>query len=166
MIHHAWIALGGNQGDSLHILKSAREDIHHHAQCTVIQSSLLYQTPPLGPQHQPDYLNAVLAIQTNLHPKQLLACLQSIENKHGRIRKQHWGQRTLDLDILAFNQCCLNTASLTLPHAEMHKRQFVLKPLCDIDSNWHHPHMNQTASMLLQQLLDTGEAPLPKGIQW
>jgi len=166
MKHQAWIAIGGNQGDVLKNFHSAYQHIHHHAQCSIQACSKIYQTPPLGPANQPDYFNAVLWISTSFHPKTLLAFLQSIEKQHGRIRQQRWGARTLDLDILAFNQLCLNTPNLILPHPEMHKRQFVLKPLCDIDANWHHPLMNQTANTLLQQLIKLGESPLPTGITW
>ncbi len=166
MKHQAWIAIGGNQGDVLKNFLSAYQHIHHHSQCRIKACSKIYQTPPLGPANQPDYFNAVLWIATSFHPKTLLTFLQSIEKQHGRIRQQHWGARTLDLDIVAFNQLCLNTPNLILPHPEMHKRQFVLKPLCDIDSNWHHPLMNQTADALLQQLIKLGESPLPTGTAW
>ena len=166
MKHQAWIAIGGNQGNVLENFQSARHQINIHPHCNVKQSSLLYQTSPLGPKGQADYLNAVLSISSSLSPETLLKLLQSIEDQHGRIRQQHWGPRTLDLDILGFDQLCLNTLTLTLPHPEMHKRQFVLKPLCDIDSNWHHPHMKQTATTLLQQLIDDGEPILSEGRKW
>ncbi|MDQ6967178.1 MAG: 2-amino-4-hydroxy-6-hydroxymethyldihydropteridine diphosphokinase [Mariprofundaceae bacterium] len=163
---HVWVALGGNQGDVYNCFKSARKSIAKHPSCELLQSSLLYQTPPLGSVGQADYLNAVIAISTYLEPLDLLQVLQNIEHAHGRIRQEHWGARTLDLDILAYDNLHLQSNILTLPHSQLHVRQFVLRPLCDIAPLWLHPSLRKNASELLQSLLDSGEEPLENGSLW
>lgn len=163
---HAWIALGGNEGNVYSCFKSARRSIDKRSDCKQLESSLLYQTPPLGPAGQADYLNAVITISTYLKPLDLLRVLQDIEHLHGRIRQEHWGPRTLDLDILAYDDLHLQSKTLSLPHSQLHLRQFVLKPLCDIAPQWLHPSMGKSASQLLQSLLDSGEEPLENGSLW
>ncbi len=163
---HAWIALGGNQGDVRSAFNSARKSLVEHPDCKLLQSSLLYQTPPLGPAGQADYLNAVVSINTYLEPLKLLRALQDIEHIHGRVRHEHWGARTLDLDILAYDDLHLQSSILTLPHSQLQVRQFVLRPLCDIAAQWLHPSIKKNASELLQSLLDSGEEPLESGSPW
>ncbi len=165
-IKNIFIAFGGNLGDVESNFRSARSDIDQLDDTSVISSSLLYRTPPIGPAGQPDYCNAVIVIESTLEPLELLDALQDIETRHHRIRAEHWGPRTLDLDIIAMNSMSITTDRLTIPHAQMQHRQFVLQPLCDIDTNWQHPLLNRTAIQLLQTLLDTGETALPKGIVW
>jgi len=89
----------------------------------------LFQSPPMGPQDQPDYLNAVALLETELGPERLLDGLQAIEDQHGRLRSRHWGERTLDLDILLYGDRQINTARLTVPHIGLAEREFVLYPL-------------------------------------
>jgi len=163
---HAWVALGGNLGDVYSCFKSARKNISEHPYCSLIQSSLLYQTPPLGPAGQADYLNAAIAINTYLEPLDLLHLLQNIEHAHGRTRHEHWGARTLDLDILAYDNLYLQSNILNLPHSQLPTRQFVLRPLCDIAPKWLHPSLKKNASELLQSLLDSGEEALENGSLW
>jgi len=132
----------------------------------VTKSSRLYRTPPLGPAGQPDYLNAVIAIETTITPQTLLEVLQGIENISGRVRGKRWGARTLDLDIISFNGVQIESDTLVLPHPEMHRRQFVLRPLCDLAANWQHPRLGISAADMLQELLQAGEAPLTEGKSW
>ena len=165
-INNIFIALGGNLGDVHANFRSARNAINQLADTSVIKSSLLYRTPPIGPAGQADYYNAVIAIESALEPLALLDALQDIEAKHHRIRAEHWGPRTLDLDIIAIDSMLIATERLIIPHAQMQHRQFVLRPLCDIDTNWQHPLLHKTAEQLLQTLLDRGETALPKGIVW
>jgi len=164
--HQAWIALGGNLGDVESYFQAARGTLDQHQSCQVCATSLLYQTPAIGPAGQADYLNTVIAINTQLTPESLLQLLQNIENQHGRVRQEHWGARTLDLDIIAYDALALRSEKLNLPHHEMQNRQFVLKPLCDIAPNWQHPTMQQTAQQLLKDCLDTGEQALTDGRSW
>ncbi|MEE9451383.1 MAG: 2-amino-4-hydroxy-6-hydroxymethyldihydropteridine diphosphokinase, partial [Gammaproteobacteria bacterium] len=122
------------------------------ADCTVIKSSRLYQSPPLGPQDQPDFINAVVKIHTSTLPHDLLNLLLAIENKHGRIRQQHWGARTLDLDILLYGDQCINDPNLTIPHPEMLKRHFVLAPLREIEPDLVLPDGKKLALRLKDML--------------
>lgn len=162
----AYIALGGNIGNVRQCFIKARAGLDALPGSRVSTSSLLYRTPPLGPPGQPDYLNAVVALVTCLPPLTLLDALQQIETRHGRERGRRWAARTLDLDIVAIDALCLEEERLQLPHPLMQKRQFVLRPLCDIASSWQHPHLGKTAVTLLQELLAEGEPPLPKGEKW
>jgi len=161
-----FIALGGNIGDVPAHFRAARNRIEALPQTHVLQSSLLYQTPPLGPPGQPDYCNAVIELASTLAPLDLLNALQKIEVKLGRIRAEHWGARTLDLDIIAIGREIIDSDRLIVPHPLMQHRQFVLRPLCDIAPNWQHPRLDKTAIALLNTLLQTGESTLPKGIAW
>jgi len=163
----AWIALGGNMGDVAANFHSARNSIEQLRCMHVVASSLLYRTPPLGQPGQPDYCNAVIAVESELEPLDLLSALQQIETLHGRIRMERWGARTLDLDIIAIGDNIIDTDDrLSVPHPHMHNRQFVLRPLCDIAPNWQHPRLGKTATALLDALLEAGESALEKGIAW
>ncbi|MDQ6999698.1 MAG: 2-amino-4-hydroxy-6-hydroxymethyldihydropteridine diphosphokinase [Mariprofundus sp.] len=165
-MNNVFIAFGGNLGDVLSNFRSARQNIARLEGIHVTRSSLLYRTPPLGPAGQPDYLNAMIAAESELKPLALLTALQTIETQHGRIRAEHWGARTMDLDIIAMDSLVIDDERLSIPHPQMHHRQFVLRPLCDIEPNWQHPNLNKTASQLLNALLLAGEAALPQGIAW
>jgi 2-amino-4-hydroxy-6-hydroxymethyldihydropteridine diphosphokinase len=162
----AFIALGGNIGDVRASFTSARQALNALPDARLAASSLLYRTPALGPVGQPDYLNAVIAIETTMQPEALLDALQGIERDHGRVRDERWGPRTLDLDLLAIDALIIDSKRLILPHARLHERQFVLRPLCDIAPDWLHPRLRASASLLLQKLLTAGEASLPAGKQW
>ncbi len=163
---HAYIALGGNLGDVLTTFVKARKELHALPSIRVSASSLLYCTAPLGPDGQADYLNTVVAIETSMTPLALLEILQGIENRAGRVRAERWGPRTLDLDIISFNDMQLESDVLTLPHAHMHRRQFVLRPLCDLDANWQHPRLRKSARALLNEILQGNEKPLAEGDAW
>ena len=136
----AYIGLGSNLGSqSRGIHKTPRDQINDaietmskNPDISLIAISSYYQTSAIGPGEQPDYINAAIKIKTNLDPYLLLDILQIIENQQGRIRKERWGARTLDLDILVYDQCTENTQKLILPHPRMHERAFVLAPLADI----------------------------------
>lgn len=128
----AFIGLGANLGQPAATLASAVHALHQTAGCTVQAVSSLYASAPLGPPGQPPYLNAVAAVLTTLTPHALLAALHAIEAAHGRERLVRWGARTLDLDLLLFGRDCIATADLTVPHAELSARNFVLVPLCEL----------------------------------
>jgi len=163
----ALVAMGGNQGDVEATFVAARDALNRLPETRVIASSLLYQTQPLGPQDQPDYMNAVVALETKYGASPLLAAMQQIELEHGRVRTgDRWGPRTLDLDLLTYNGVLTESEALTLPHPEMQNRQFVLRPLCDIAPNWQHPRLGRSAIELLDDLLESGLAPLAKGREW
>lgn len=128
----AYIGLGSNLENPLQQIKTAINDLQSLADINIVSVSSLYQSPPMGPADQPDYINAVLVLETSLNPHQLLDALQSVEQLHGRVRKRHWGERTLDLDILLYDDQILDDERLKIPHPGMHERAFVLYPLAEI----------------------------------
>lgn len=133
----AWIGLGsnlGNQsGDSRQILCDAVQALR---QLGVLQVSALFASAPMGPQDQPDYLNAVVCVETDLLPYELLAQLQAIEQEAGRQRIRHWGERTLDLDILLMQGVQMAAADLVIPHVGLMQRSFVVQPLLDLQADF------------------------------
>jgi len=129
----AYIGLGSNLSDPQAQILSAVAKLKQLEHCVVSQVSALYFSRPMGPQDQPDYMNAVVAIETSLSAIELLEQLQNIEKKAGRVRKDdRWGARVLDLDILLFDQQLINTERLTVPHYGLKQREFVLLPLAEI----------------------------------
>ncbi len=127
-----YLGLGSNLNNPVQQLISATEEVANLKDVTAVALSPLYGSRPVGPQDQPDYVNAVMRIKTRLPPQDLLKQLQGIENTHARLRLQRWGARTLDLDILLYNNQIIDLPDLTIPHPELAKRAFVLYPLADI----------------------------------
>ncbi|MEB7888272.1 2-amino-4-hydroxy-6-hydroxymethyldihydropteridine diphosphokinase [Hafnia alvei] len=146
-----YIALGSNLANPLHQVQSALNALAELPQTTLIATSSLYRTPPLGPQDQPDYLNAVVALDTDLSAENLLDHTQKIELEHGRVRKdERWGPRTLDLDILLFGDEIINTERLTVPHYDMKNRQFMLYPLAEIAPELRFPSGESLQTVIAQ----------------
>ncbi|MBK5074506.1 2-amino-4-hydroxy-6-hydroxymethyldihydropteridine diphosphokinase [Budviciaceae bacterium CWB-B4] len=144
-----FIALGSNLNQPLAQVEAALNAIKQIPQTHLIACSPLYRTKPLGPQDQPDYLNAVVELETQLSAEHLLDATQAIELNQGRERKEHrWGPRTLDLDILLFGNQTINTPRLTVPHYDMHNRGFMLYPLADIAPDLIFPDGSTLASLL------------------
>lgn len=134
-----YIGLGANLGDATATLKSAVAALRTLADSRVIAVSRLYRSAPLGPAGQPDYFNAALLLETTLTPHALLAALQAIENEHGRVREVRWGARTLDLDLLLYGRDEIATVDLVVPHPELAARNFVVRPLLDINTQLSLP---------------------------
>ncbi|WP_439234374.1 2-amino-4-hydroxy-6-hydroxymethyldihydropteridine diphosphokinase [Lonepinella koalarum] len=128
----AYIALGSNLNQPVQQLDSALNAMANLPQTQILAVSSFYCSKPLGPQDQPDYINAVAKIETTLEPIALLDALQQIELEQGRVRLRHWGERTLDLDILLYDQLVIKSERLTIPHYDMHNREFVIAPLYEI----------------------------------
>lgn len=129
----AYIALGSNLASPLEQVNAALKAIADIPDSRIVAVSSFYRTPPLGPQDQPDYLNAAVALDTALTPEELLNHTQRIERQQGRERKaERWGPRTLDLDIMLFGDEVINTERLTVPHYDMKNRGFMLWPLFEI----------------------------------
>jgi 2-amino-4-hydroxy-6-hydroxymethyldihydropteridine diphosphokinase len=130
----AIVALGGNLGDVRATFGSAIADICGLAQARLLARSSDYATPPWGEEQQPPFVNACIEIETALAPQALLTVLQAVERKFGRDRSQErrWGPRTLDLDLIAYDDLTLQTEALTLPHPRILERAFVLVPLAEI----------------------------------
>ena len=135
-----FVGLGSNLDDPIHQIQSALTELAEHPYITLVDQSSLYQSEPVGPEGQPDYINAVAEIRTQLNPFQLLDALQQIETAHQRVRLEHWGPRTLDLDLLLYGEITLNTERLIVPHPFMIERNFVLRPLADLDSELTLPN--------------------------
>ncbi len=149
-MERVFIGLGGNQGDSLGILRQAVVQIHGLPNTSVVAASSYYQSPAWGGVEQTDFLNAVLELRTQYTPEELLEQLLNIERQHGRNRalEQHWGPRRLDCDILLFGQRVLHSESLTIPHPRMVARAFVLVPLAEIDVSLPVPGLGRVQSLL------------------
>lgn len=132
MSNITYIGLGSNLGDSRQILTEAVQKLATLGQ---VQTSKLYQSPPMGPQDQPNYLNAVVRLDTELEALALLDELQRFEQESGRVRLRHWGERTLDLDLLIYADASIQNERLTVPHVGVLERDFVVIPLLDLDAN-------------------------------
>lgn len=128
----AYLGLGSNLDQPRRQVLKAITELQQWPGITVTKHSALYQTQPVGPQDQPDFINAAVEIDTDLSPQALLVACQALEQQHGRVRQRHWGERTLDIDILLYGDVQLDTPALTIPHPRMHEREFVLRPLADI----------------------------------
>ena len=131
------MALGSNLGDRARHLQAAREALAALPDTALISSSAVEETAPLGGMDQPPYLNQMVLLETSLTPRALLGALQSIEKEQGRRRTQHWGARTLDLDIVRFGDRQVAEEDLIIPHPELFNRDFWLRELAEIES--HEP---------------------------
>jgi 2-amino-4-hydroxy-6-hydroxymethyldihydropteridine diphosphokinase len=155
----AYVALGGNLGDRHDNLERATQALAQTPGVRLLARSSLYETAPVGgPAGQPAYLNAVVAIETDLSPEDVLARCAQIEANLGRVREVKDGPRTIDLDLLLFGSQTRDTAELTLPHPRLHERLFVLEPLAEIAPGAVHPRLGMTVAHLRAKLL--GVAPL------
>lgn len=127
-----YIGLGSNLDNPVDQLRQALEALARLPLSHLVSASSLYATPPVGPQDQPDFINAVAALDTRLSPLALLDQLQALEQRHRRRRQRHWGPRTLDLDLLLYGRQTYATPRLRVPHSHMHERAFVLVPLHEL----------------------------------
>lgn len=152
------IALGSNLGNSEQTIETALARLNRDGMRLGMRSQL-YKTAPVGPP-QPDYINACAVFHTTLSPEQVLQVLLETEASLGRIRRERWGPRTLDLDLLFYGDRVIDTPSLTVPHPRMHERAFVLVPLAEIAPDWQHPVQQRTAKDLLGQVETAGVFPL------
>ena len=128
----AYIGRGSNLEAPAEQINTALIDLQSLPATQLLKTSSLYASPPMGPQDQPDYINAVALLDTSLAAHELLDALQAIEQKHGRQRKRHWGERTLDLDILLYGQQMIEDERLSVPHPGLTQRAFVVYPLLEI----------------------------------
>lgn len=149
------IALGSNLGDSLAILQAAIETLDRIPGIEVIIVSSWYQTKAIGPP-QPDYVNGCILVQAQQEPHSLLEILLNIEKKFGRTRQERWGPRTLDLDLLLYDDLILETATLQIPHPRIRERAFVLIPLAEIAPKWVEPVSGKTIEELVKAVDCTG----------
>ena len=153
-----YLALGTNLGDREANLSRARELLS--AEVTIIQASPIYVTPPWGYEDQPDFLNQVLEVQTELEPRSLLHYLKRLESKMGRTKTFRNGPRLIDIDILFYGQRVIRGSKLAIPHPRLHERAFVLIPLNDIAPGFVHPVLNLTVEVMLSNIDAKGVHPL------
>jgi len=153
--HTAYIALGSNMGDREAHLRFAVSELERASGDRVARLSRFINTAPYGNTEQDDFLNGCLELETLLTPHELLELLHEIENKAGRERAERWGPRTLDLDIIFYDDVVISGDTLRIPHAEAHLRDFVLRPLRDIAPNKLHPVLKKTVAELFDAL-ETG----------
>ena len=149
----AVLALGSNLGNSAEILSSAAEALNEVSE--IIAFSSFYQTRPVGGPTQPDFLNAVIIIETNLEPEELLLVAQAIEGAHGRERNENtviWGPRFLDIDLIKCDEMLIDSLDLTIPHPRAHEREFVLRPWNEIDPAATLPGLGA-----ISRLLESGQ---------
>lgn len=150
--HDVIIALGSNMGDREGYLNGAVEKLNAVRGCRVKKVSDFIETPPYGVTDQADFLNGCLEMETLMYPHELLDELHRIEKEAGRERIIRWGPRTLDLDIIFYDDMILQDDDLCIPHVEMHKREFVLKPLCGIAPYKRHPVTGKTVKEMLDEV--------------
>lgn len=155
MLTEVYVGVGSNLSNPLAQVKHAIKTLAEHQYCLETESSRLYGSKPVGPQDQPDYVNAVVKFHTPLRPHDLLDLLQSIENEQGRVRNRKWGERTLDLDLLLYGQAQICSPRLTVPHPHMQERSFVLHPLVELN-----PDLQLPTGQSLQQLANQVEFDL------
>jgi 2-amino-4-hydroxy-6-hydroxymethyldihydropteridine diphosphokinase len=144
----AYVGLGSNQADPLDQVRRALFELDQLPRTRRAAHSPLYRSAPVGPADQPDFINAVAALDTELDADALLSELQAIELAHARVRVRHWGPRTLDLDLLLYDDLRRNDPRLTLPHPHLHERVFVLRPLYTIAPDLHIPGHGSVAELL------------------
>jgi len=155
--HKAFIALGSNLGQPTDNLLSALQALNEDSRWQLLAYSSLYGSKPMGPQDQPDYVNAVCSVTTELTAAELLQALHDIEDAFGRKRIRHWGERTLDLDLLLFGEQQHHSEKLKVPHPGLYERNFVLFPLAEIAPDKLLPNgstLKQQAEALTEDGLD------------
>lgn len=150
--HTVYIAMGSNMGDKQGYLEMAVEELNRLPLAQVRKVSEFYVTPPYGVTDQEDFLNGCLELRTLLTPRELLDAIHEIEKQAGRERLVHWGPRTLDLDIIFYDDLVLEEEDFCIPHVEMHKREFVLQPLHDIAPYKRHPVYGKTVREMLEDV--------------
>lgn len=149
-----FLALGSNLGDRNKNLRNAIDALRSHPGIRVTKESSFYDTEPVGGPDQGRFLNAVVRIRTTLEPEELLNAVLGIENDLGRVRREHWGPRTIDIDILTLEDLVYVSPALSIPHPLMHEREFVLRPLLEIAPDFKHPVFGTTGADLLNVCLD------------
>ena len=152
MLSEAYIGIGSNLGESKAQCETAIRALNYLPKTSVVNRSSLYRTEPLGIKNQNWFINAVVEIETSLEPFALLKALLDIEMQMGRVRKEKWGSRVIDLDLLLYDDKIIHQPGLQIPHPEIHNRAFVLVPLCEIRQEAIHPLLNKTAVQMLEAL--------------
>jgi 2-amino-4-hydroxy-6-hydroxymethyldihydropteridine diphosphokinase len=152
--HHAYIGFGSNLGNRLRNCKNAIGALAALPPCSLLKTSSFYETSPVGLVEQPAFINGVVLLETAEDAHWLLRQMLQIENTFGRIRTLKWGPRSIDLDLLFFDDQIINTPELSVPHPSVHERRFVLEPLYEVAPNFHHPSLRKSVADLRNDLQD------------
>jgi dihydroneopterin aldolase / 2-amino-4-hydroxy-6-hydroxymethyldihydropteridine diphosphokinase len=162
--HLATVGLGSNLGNREALLSEAVKHLEAPGGNRLIKASSVYETEPFGKVDQDWFLNGVVQMETSLDMKAFFHLLQDVETRLGRERKEHWGPRTLDLDLLFFDNVVFSDHELTLPHPGIPARRFVLEPLLEISPDLIHPSLGKTVRELLQETRDACKANRLAGV--
>ncbi len=157
-----YAGLGGNIGNPGATLRSATTALQRESGIRVVRASPVYRNPPIGPQDQPAFMNGVLELESTLEPRALLDVFLKTELVFGRVRKERWGPRVLDLDILFHGDSVIELPGLSVPHPHAHERAFVLQPLCDLNPHLVHPIVRRTVADLLSLVDASSMEPVPE----
>jgi 2-amino-4-hydroxy-6-hydroxymethyldihydropteridine diphosphokinase len=157
MQYTAYIAVGSNIGNPLQNCIEAVHKISKNDSIKITSKSSFYQTSPIGNIKQEWFVNSAIKINTSLAPDNLLCYLLGIETEMGRVRKEKWGPRIIDLDLLFYDSLILNREKITIPHPEIQKRNFVLMPMCEIAENFVHPNLKKSIKTLLKESKDNSK---------
>jgi len=148
-LNQVFIGIGSNKNHPYFRIYSVLRQINRLKSTFIVKKSSLYKTKPLGPQSQPNFINAVIEIKTNLDPHELLNELQSLEKRHNRKKTKKWGPRSIDLDILIYNKIIMDSKNLIIPHPGLEYREFVLIPLYEITGyGYEIPKYGKVASLI------------------
>ena len=149
----AFIGAGANLGEPVRQLRQAQEQLEKASGVKFLGASSFYRTQPVGPVEQPPFVNAVFCARTcEIGPRELLSLLLDIEQEMGRVRKERWGPRVIDLDLIFYGEEVINEQGIKVPHPRLHERRFVLAPLAEIAPGFVHPVLKKTVSELLAEL--------------
>jgi len=151
-VSKVFVGIGSNLGDREFLIRKAIEGLRDLPRTVVVRVSSLYDTDPVGDTDQPAYLNAVACLETGLPARDLLWQMLLIETRMGRVRRQRWGPRPIDLDLLFYGKEIIREPDLTVPHPEAHRRAFVLVPLAEIEPAFVHPGTGESVRALLRRL--------------
>lgn len=151
-MNQVFIGIGSNKNHPYFRIYTVLRQINRISKTTIVKKSSLYETKPLGPKAQPNFINAVIEVKTELEPHQLLEELQNLEKLHNRKKTKRWGPRSIDLDILIFNKLVMNTEQLIIPHPGVEYRDFVIIPLYEITSYGYKIPKYGKVSNLIKQL--------------
>ncbi len=149
-----FLSIGSNLGDRVANIQQAVSMLSLDNRIKILKTSSFYETQPWGNKNQPWFINAAMAIETVLDPEEVLSIFQNIEAKLGRKRElfKKWSERTLDIDILMYDEQIINSKNLIIPHPYMHERAFVLVPMLEVKADLVHPIFNKTISELYDEL--------------
>jgi 2-amino-4-hydroxy-6-hydroxymethyldihydropteridine diphosphokinase len=152
--HHAYIGFGSNLGDRLENCRNAIGALAALPPCSLLKTSSFYETSPVGLVDQPAFINGVVLLETDEDAHWLLRQMLEIEKTFGRIRDLKWGPRSIDLDLLFFDDQIINTPELSVPHPSLHERRFVLEPLNEVAPDFRHPSLGKSVADLRNDLQD------------